>query len=113
MQSVLICSRLLTRALISGVYNCSSSTEAAVNRKKERDFRLLAVACGFPKVPSRFSALLSRGRYGDDASFFARYKTADVLGTINYLIGGTYIFKSYFTEIFWLFFQNIRKSINF
>ncbi|XP_015910093.1 protein phosphatase PTC7 homolog [Parasteatoda tepidariorum] len=83
MQSVIICGRYLTRALISGVYNYSSSTEAAVNRKRERDFRLLAVACGFPKVSSRFSALLSKGRYGDDASFFARYKTADVLGVAD------------------------------
>lgn len=93
MQSVLIYSRFLTRALINGVCNYSSSTEAAVNRKKERDFRLLAVACGFPKVPSRFSALLNRGRYGDDASFFARYKTADVLGRTNYFYGN--IFFSY------------------
>lgn len=83
MQSVIVYGRFLTRALISGVYNYSSNTEAAVNRKRERDFRLLAVACGFPKVSSRFSALLSRGRYGDDASFFARYKTADVLGMLT------------------------------
>lgn len=83
MQSVIVCGRFLTRALISGVYNYSSSTEATVNRKRERDFRLLAVACGFPKVTSRFSALLNRGRYGDDASFFARYKTADVLGVAD------------------------------
>ncbi|XP_054710472.1 protein phosphatase PTC7 homolog [Uloborus diversus] len=83
MQSVIVYGRFLTRALISGVYNYSSSTEAAVNRKRERDFRLLAVACGFPKVSSRFSALLNRGRYGDDASFFARYKTADVLGVAD------------------------------
>ncbi|KAF8767774.1 Protein phosphatase PTC7 like protein [Argiope bruennichi] len=83
MQSVLVYGRFLTRALINGVYNYSSSTEAAVNRKRERDFRLLAVACGFPKVSSRFSALLNRGRYGDDASFFARYKTADVLGVAD------------------------------
>ncbi|GFQ85162.1 protein phosphatase PTC7 homolog [Trichonephila clavata] len=83
MQSVLIYGRFLTRALISGVYNYSSSTEATVNRKRERDFRLLTVACGFPKVTSRFSALLNRGRYGDDASFFARYKTADVLGVAD------------------------------
>lgn len=83
MQSVIVYGRFLTRALISGVYNYSSNTEAAVNRKRERDFRLLAVACGFPKVSSRFSALLNRGRYGDDASFFARYKTADVLGVAD------------------------------
>ncbi|XP_035227400.1 protein phosphatase PTC7 homolog [Stegodyphus dumicola] len=83
MQSVLVYGRFLTRALLNGVYNYSSSTEAAVNRKRERDFRLLTAACGFPKVSSRFSARLSRGRYGDDASFFARYKTADVLGVAD------------------------------
>lgn len=84
MQSILVYGRLLTRALVNGVYNYSSTSDTScIHRRRERDFRLLTAACGFPKISTRFSALLNRGQYGDDASFVARYKSADVLGVAD------------------------------
>ncbi|XP_023232950.1 protein phosphatase PTC7 homolog [Centruroides sculpturatus] len=84
MQSVLLYGRLLTRALVSGVYGhtSTSSDVNCVNRKRELKF--LIACCGFPKVWTGFTAsLLRRGQFGDDACFVAKYKTTDVLGVAD------------------------------
>ncbi|XP_076344823.1 protein phosphatase PTC7 homolog isoform X2 [Tachypleus tridentatus] len=86
MQSVVTYGRFLTRALLNGVYNYTTSSEvgrvSCSSTKRERDIRLLTASCGFPKYWPGFSAsLLRKGQFGDDACFIAKYKTSDVLGS--------------------------------
>lgn len=79
MQSVLVYGRLLTRALVSGIYS-HSSTEVG-RGKREKEPYLLSAWSGFPKDFS--SSLVRRGQFGDDACFIARHKSADVLGVAD------------------------------
>lgn len=83
MQSVLLYGRLLTRALVSGIYGYTTSGDVnCVTRKRE--LKLLTACCGFPKIWTGFTAsLLKRGQFGDDACFIAKYKTSDVLGVAD------------------------------
>ncbi|XP_076344822.1 protein phosphatase PTC7 homolog isoform X1 [Tachypleus tridentatus] len=88
MQSVVTYGRFLTRALLNGVYNYTTSSEvgrvSCSSTKRERDIRLLTASCGFPKYWPGFSAsLLRKGQFGDDACFIAKYKTSDVLGVAD------------------------------
>lgn len=76
MQSLIWTGRLVSRVLwnsISANYLTSES-----NFKSKREPHILSVACGFPK--DFRNAKLIKGKFGDDAWFAAKWKTADVLG---------------------------------
>lgn len=76
MHSLIWTGRVLSRALWSSITNYSHSLEPNVNRK--RDSHLVSAVCGFPK--DFVNSGLKKGKFGDDAWFSAKYKTADVIG---------------------------------
>lgn len=106
MNSLFVCGRLITRALVSGVCNYSSTSPCTCagksecvtaaqldahhnhlgqNRNEERiKNKLLTATCGFSKDRRGFSpSFLKLGRYGDDACFVTRCRAADVLGVAD------------------------------
>lgn len=78
MQSILLYGRLLTRALVNGVYSFSSEAPC---RKRDYEPQLVTAWSGFPKDFS--NAIVRKGQFGDDAYFIARHKTVDVLGVAD------------------------------
>lgn len=76
MHSLIWTGRVLSRALWSSITNDTHALESNVNRK--RDSHLVSAVCGFPK--DFFFSALRKGKFGDDAWFSAKYKTADVIG---------------------------------
>ncbi|EEB14038.1 5-azacytidine resistance protein azr1, putative [Pediculus humanus corporis] len=79
MHSLIWTGRVLSRALWSSITNDTHALESNVNRK--RDSHLVSAVCGFPK--DFFFSALRKGKFGDDAWFSAKYKTADVIGVAD------------------------------
>lgn len=81
--------RLLSRSIVNGLYNCSSSssssssrtnvtinaTESTLNKSKPK---LVSAVAGFPK--SFKSGKVRKGQIGDDAWIITNTDSADVLG---------------------------------
>lgn len=76
MNSLVLTGRLLSRALWNGISSYSSVADPNVSRKREPC--MLSAVCGFPKDFAKSVSL--RGKFGDDAWFTAKSRTADVLG---------------------------------
>lgn len=75
MQSLFWTGRLVSHALWNRVASFSNAPETAAAKKPQ----LLSAACGFPKEFSKRTRL-QKGKFGDDAWFSAKWKSADVLG---------------------------------
>lgn len=75
----------MSRALWNGICNYSNCADpnvsAICNRKREP--HIVSAVSGFPKELAH--ARLRKGQFGDDSWFFAKYRTADVLGKLKYL----------------------------
>ncbi|CAH0390608.1 unnamed protein product [Bemisia tabaci] len=79
MNSLVLTGRLLSRALWNGISSYSSVADPNVSRKREPC--MLSAVCGFPKDFAKSVSL--RGKFGDDAWFTAKSRTADVLGVAD------------------------------
>lgn len=98
--------RLLSRSIVSGLYNCSNSSsssssvrtnvtntsnsESVVSKLKPK---LVSAAAGFPKDWK--SAKVRKGQIGDDAYIITTVESADILGLISSLFLLTYQEQSY------------------
>lgn len=80
MQSILVYGRLLTRALVSGIYS-HSDVGTASSRRRDSEPQLVTAWSGFPKDLS--SSFRRKGQFGDDACFIAKHRSADVLGVAD------------------------------
>ena len=81
--------RLLSRSIVNGLYNCSSSSgpsrvnsaianETAPSKSKSK---LVSAVAGFPK--SFKSGKVRKGQIGDDAWLITNVDSADVLGRVT------------------------------
>lgn len=77
MHSLFWTGRLVSHALWNRVTNFSTATEPLANKKPQ----LLSAVCGFPK--DFHESKLPKGKFGDDAWFAAKWKSADVLGVAD------------------------------
>ena len=91
MHSLSVYGRLISRSIVSGLYNnCSSSTSASNSAKlngaspseapslNKLSPHLVSAMAGFPKDFK--SAKVRKGQIGDDAWLVTSTKSADVLG---------------------------------
>lgn len=79
MQSLEWTGRLVSRALWNSFSSLSRSADPAVNKKREP--HILSAVSGFPKN-LQTASLNTKGKFGDDAWFSAKWKTADVIGRL-------------------------------
>lgn len=77
MHSISWTSRVVSRALLSGISNYYVEN----NSNRKRDSHLVYAVCGFPKDFS--TAKFRKGQFGDDAWFAAKYKTVDVIAVAD------------------------------
>lgn len=81
--------RLLSRSIVNGLYNCSSSSgpsrtsSAIVNETapSKSTPKLVSAVAGFPK--SFKSGKIRKGQIGDDAWLITNVDSADVLGKVT------------------------------
>lgn len=78
MHTLWLTGRLLSRAIWNGISNISTAADPNVQRKP--DPHIVSAVCGFSK--ERRIQRLIKGQFGDDAWFTAKYKSADVLGSL-------------------------------
>lgn len=83
--------RLLSRSIVNGLYNCSSSSSSsgpsrtnvaiAANETAHKSKpKLVSAVAGFPK--SYKSGKVRKGQIGDDAWLITNMDSADVLGKV-------------------------------
>lgn len=81
--------RLLSRSIVSGLYNCSSSSSSGASRASVGNSsnetvsikakpKLVSAVAGFPK--SFKSGKVRKGQVGDDAWLIKNIDSADILG---------------------------------
>lgn len=72
--------RILSRAIWNGISNISTATDP--NLQRRQDSFLISGVSGFAKE-KRITKRLIQGKFGDDAWFTAKCRTADVLGKLT------------------------------
>lgn len=84
MQSLTWTGRLISRALWNSLTN-NKANDPANSRTNGKEAQLFSAASGIPKDFSNHK-MFQLNKYGDDAYFTARYKTADVLGKLSLIL---------------------------
>lgn len=85
MQAIIQTGRLVTRALLNGVYGYKTQPEnTSQNVKKHGALTSPQVKTALAGFPKDFSIVRHmKGQFGDDASFTAKHKSVEVLGVAD------------------------------